>query len=105
VRFVPAFPAAVCLCFYFPLPRGLVALVMAGFIHIPRGAVLAHYAQIAPGSYAVVSVSGSVLAPSFYELRNQYTATATINGSGGWVILSPVIRSHSISQEAQPTLF
>jgi hypothetical protein len=77
----------------------------AVFIPIPPGAVVAHYAQIAPGSYAVVTVSGSVLAPSFFELRDQYTATATINGAGCWVILVPVIRSYSNSQEPQLTLF
>ncbi len=77
----------------------------AVFIPIPPGAVLAHYAQIAPGNYAVVTVSGQVLAPSFYELRDQYTATATVNGAGCWVILSPVIRSYSNSQEPQLTLF
>ena len=76
------------------------------FLPIPANALLAHYEQIAPGSYAVVSASGQVLAPSFFELREQYTAEAAINGAGCWVILSPVIRSHSNSQEPQqPTLF
>ena len=74
------------------------------FLPIPSNAVLAHYAQIAPGSYAVVTVSGQVLAPSFYELRNQYTAEAAINGAGCWVILTP-IRSQSNSQESALTLF
>ncbi len=75
------------------------------FIPIPPGSVLAHYAQLESGSFAVVTVSGAVLAPSFFELRHTYTATATVNGSGCWVVLTPVIRSPSFSQEPQLTLF
>ncbi len=60
------------------------------FIAIPPTAVFAHYAQVKPGIYAVVTSKGQNLAPSFYALRNQYTATATINGAGAWVILLPI---------------
>lgn len=66
---------------------------------IPSTAVLAHYAQIKPGVYAVVNVKGQILAPSFYDLRHKYTAAATIAGAGVWVILEP------IQQATQPTLF
>jgi hypothetical protein len=74
------------------------------FIPIPPNAVLAHYEQITPGSYAVVTASGKVLAPSFFDLREQYTAEAALNGAGCWVVLTP-IRSHSFSQETQSALF
>lgn len=60
------------------------------FTQIPTGAVLAHYAQIAPGRYAVVNVKGQILAPSFYDLRHQFTASATIAGAGVWVVLEPI---------------
>ena len=60
------------------------------FAQIPAAAVLAHYAQIKPGVYAVVNVKGQVLAPSFYDLRHQFTASATIAGAGCWVILEPI---------------
>lgn len=51
---------------------------------------MAHYAQIKPGVYAVVNVKGQVLAKSFYDLRHQFTASATIAGAGAWVILEPI---------------
>ena len=57
---------------------------------IPTGAVLAHYAQVKPGQYAVVNVKGQILAPSFYDLRHQFTASATIAGAGCWVVLEPI---------------
>lgn len=60
------------------------------FISIPPSAILAHYAEIKPGQYAVITNKGQNLAPSFYELRHQYTATATIAGTGAWVILLPI---------------
>ena len=69
------------------------------FTQIPQAAVLAHYAQVKPGVYAVVNVKGQVLAKSFYDLRHQFTASATIAGAGAWVILEP------ISQLKQASLF
>ena len=57
---------------------------------IPATATLAHYAQVKPGVYAVVNVKGQILAPSFYDLRHQYTASATIAGAGVWVVLEPI---------------
>ena len=71
----------------------------AQLIQIPQAAVMAHYTQVKPGSWAVVNVKGQILAPSFYDLRHQYTATATVNGAGSWVILLP------IPQPVQGTLF
>jgi hypothetical protein len=74
------------------------------FISIPPNAVIAHYVELTPGSYAVVTASHKVLASSFYELREQYTAQATIYGAGAWVVLVP--RSSSFLQEpAQQALF
>jgi hypothetical protein len=69
------------------------------FLSIPPTATLAHYEQIKPGIYAVVTPAHKVLASSFYDLRHQYTASATINGAGCWVILLP------IPQPTQASLF
>jgi len=68
----------------------------AVFIQVPANAILCHYAQLESGEFAVVAVSGKVLASSFYELREQFEASATINGAGSWVVLVP--RSSSSSQ-------
>jgi hypothetical protein len=69
------------------------------FISIPPNAILARYALQSSGAYAVETVTHKVLAASFYDLRHQYTATSTINGSGCWVVLIP------IPQPTQTTLF
>ena len=66
-------------------------------IRIPPAAILARYTETAPGQYAVITSRGEILAPSFYALRNSYTASATINGRGNWVILIPT--------QTQPQLF
>lgn len=58
-------------------------------VKIPPSAILAHYKEITPSVFAVVTVSGKVLAPSFYDLREQYTASIAINGQGSWVVLIP----------------
>lgn len=66
------------------------------FSPIPSGAVLARYVQVSPGVYAVVTVSGKVLAASFFDLREQFEPLFAINGAGGWVVMAP--RSSSSSQ-------
>lgn len=65
-------------------------------IHIPANAVICHYVQVKPGSWAVVTPLGKVLAPSFFELREQFAFHSSINGAGAWVVLVP--RSSSYSQ-------
>jgi hypothetical protein len=60
------------------------------FIQIPPTAIFAHYVQITPGIFAVITSQGKNLAPSFYDLRHQYTAAATMAGTGCWVILLPI---------------
>ena len=72
------------------------------FIQIPSGAIIAHYCQLESGAWAVVTPSGKVLAPSFFELRNQYEFYSSINGAGGWVVLVPVVCSSLFSQ---PSVF
>ena len=64
-------------------------------LKIPPSAILAHYKEITPSVFAVVTVSGKILAPSFYELREKYTASIAINGLGSWVVLIP--RAEQIS--------
>lgn len=56
---------------------------------IPQSAIIAHYAMLKNGSYAVVTPWGKVLAPSFYELRKSHAFYMSINGAGGWVVLLP----------------
>lgn len=64
---------------------------------IPTGAIIAHYAALPSGGYAVVTPSGQVLAPSFYALRNSHSPVMVIQGAGCWVVLQPKI--------IQPALF
>ena len=59
------------------------------FQHIPNNAVIAHYAEVKPGIFAVVTPTGKTLAPSFYALRKQYSFFMSINGAGGWVVMLP----------------
>jgi len=77
---------------------------MPSFILIPPGAVICHYSQLVSGQWAVVTPWGKVLAPSFFELRNQFTFHSSINGAGAWVVLIPVSSSSS-SQATQQALF
>ncbi len=64
---------------------------MVALFHLPSGFVLARYARLSPGQFAVVTPSGQVLASSFFELRHQFAFHSTIAGSGQWVVL--VLRS------------
>jgi hypothetical protein len=73
------------------------------FIQIPPNAVIAHYAQLVTGQWAVVTPWGKVLASSFFELRSKYQPHCSINGAGGWVVMVP--RSSSFSQATQQALF
>ena len=59
------------------------------FISIPPHAVIAHYAQLQNGSYAVVTANHKILAQSFYDLRNTHSFFMSINGAGAWVVLIP----------------
>jgi len=68
-------------------------------VKIPANAIIAHYAETRPGKFAVVTPSGKILAPSFYDLRHKYAFVMSINGAGGWVVLLP------IPQPTQPALF
>lgn len=66
------------------------------FIQIPPNAIICRYAQVTPGQWAVVSVSGEVLAGSFFELRERFAPVCSINGAGSWVVMVP--RPSSFSQ-------
>jgi hypothetical protein len=70
------------------------------FVAIPKNSIFARYAETAPGVFHVVNLSGAILAPSFYDLRHKYTATATVAGSGVWLILTP-----KTAPARQPALF
>lgn len=74
------------------------------FFQIPPHAVICHYAQVQGGAFAVVSVSGKVLASSFFELRERFQFHSSISGAGCWVVLVPVGPS-SFSQATQQALF
>ena len=68
------------------------------FIQLPPQAVICHYVELTPGSWAVVTPSHKVLAQAFFELREQYQFHSSINGAGGWVVMIP--RSSSFSQSS-----
>lgn len=68
-------------------------------VHIPKNAVITRYKEIAPGQFAVVTVSGQTLAPSYYHLRHSFEFYSTIYGSGSWVVLMPK------PKPTQPALF
>jgi hypothetical protein len=57
--------------------------------HIPANAIIARYALLSSGKWAVVTPSHKVLALSFYDLRHLYTFHMSINGAGSWVVLVP----------------
>jgi hypothetical protein len=61
-------------------------------VHLPPGAVLAHYGQVAgqPGAVQVVSALGQVLGASFFELRHRFSFVCSVSGAGGWVALQPI---------------
>lgn len=68
------------------------------FVSIPPHSVIAHYAEVAPGCFAVVTVRGAVLGESFFAIREQFSFHCSINGAGCWVVLLP-------TPATQPALF
>ena len=65
-------------------------------VQVPPGAVFAHYAAQPGGGVAVVSISGQVLAPSFFDLRHQFVFVSSVAGAGGWVVLAPAAVQSSL---------
>jgi hypothetical protein len=68
------------------------------FIQIPAGGIICHYTQLESGAFAVVTPWHKILAPSFFELREQFEFHSSINGAGAWVVIVP--RSTPASQAA-----
>jgi hypothetical protein len=72
------------------------------------GCVFARYAPVPgqPGAVQVVSSSGAVLAPSFFELRDRFSFVCALSGSGGWVALrSSSFLPPASAAAVQPALF
>jgi hypothetical protein len=86
--------------------RHKVKIMSALFVQFPPQSILCHYAEHPEQGFGVVSAVGKFLAPSFFELRHQFTFVCSISGAGGWVVLAPV-RSSSFQKERanQPALF
>jgi hypothetical protein len=74
------------------------------FVHLPKGSIFARYSPAPGGGVQVVNLSGQVLAPSFFDLRHQFSFVVAL--ANGWFVLS--VRSSSFPQmpaETQSPLF
>jgi hypothetical protein len=69
------------------------------FVRFPAGAVICHYAQVGQ-RHGVFTATGRFLAPSFFDLRHQFSFVCSVNGAGAWCILAPIPPASS-----QPALF
>lgn len=67
----------------------LLSTLAASFSSIPPGSVVARYAQVSPGVFAVVSSRGRVLGSSFFAIRSAFVFHSFVFGAGQWVVLLP----------------